>query len=86
MLGIGQTAASAGAGWGASVITVTTIGSVVPGVGTDAGVIVGLGIAAFMSTNTGRRFSRKVEAGVKGAFEKARDLGKYLFRKWGWGS
>lgn len=60
MLGIGQTAVSAGAGWAATaIITAATAGSVVPGVGTIVGAIVGLTIVGLMSTGAGRKFTKK---------------------------
>ncbi|HWK21898.1 MAG TPA: hypothetical protein VNS08_02600 [Ureibacillus sp.] len=78
LLGAGQTAISAGAGWGASVLTAAAVGSVVPGVGTIVGAGVGLGLALFMSSNTGKTISRKVESVVKSGIEwvKNSKLGK----------
>ena len=87
MLGIGQTAASVGVGaFVSSIATSAMAGSVVPGIGTLAGAATGLGIAIFLNTPWGRRVSTKVEAGVKWTFEKAKDLGRGLFKKLGWGS
>jgi len=73
LLGAGQTAISAGAGWGASVMTAAAMGSVVPGVGTIVGAGVGLGLALFMSTNTGKTISRKVESVVKSGIEMVKN-------------
>ena len=79
LLGAGQTAVSAGAGWSAVVIA-SSFGSVVPGLGTLVGAAVGLGIALALSTNTGKRFSRKVESIVKSGIVKLKNskLGKGL--------
>ena len=79
LLGAGQTAVSAGAGWSAVVIA-SSFGSVVPGLGTLVGAVIGLGIALALSTNTGKRFSRKVESIVKSGIVKLKNskLGKGL--------
>lgn len=76
LIGAGQTAVSAAAGWGASVATAAAVGSVVPGVGTVVGAAVGLGLAWFMSTETGKGISRRVEGVVKAGINKAKDFGK----------
>ncbi|MFC4410828.1 hypothetical protein ACFOZY_10415 [Chungangia koreensis] len=76
LLGAGQTAVSAAAGWGASVATAAAVGSVVPGVGTVVGAAVGFGLAWFMSTETGKGISRRVEGVVKAGINKAKDFGK----------
>lgn len=76
LLGAGQTAVSAAAGWAASAATAAAIGSVVPGVGTVVGAAVGLGLGWFMSTKTGKGISRRVEGVVKVGINKIKDVGK----------
>ena len=55
------------------------------GTGTIAGAAIGLVIAFSLKTTWGRRFTSKVEAGAKWTFEKGKDLGKGLFKKYGMG-
>ena len=73
LMGAGQTAISAGAGWMATAATAAAFGSVVPGVGTLVGAGVGLGLALLMSTEGGKAFSRKIEAGVKSGIEAVKN-------------
>lgn len=76
--GVGSTAISAGAGWAATTITASAIGSVVPGVGTAVGALVGIGVGLFLETKTGRRLKAAVEKGVKKIYDGALSLGKKL--------
>ncbi|WP_458415048.1 hypothetical protein ACNQFZ_09720 [Schinkia sp. CFF1] len=64
--GVGSTAVSAAAG------------SVVPGVGTIVGAVVGIGIALLLETKVGRRFKGAVEKGIKKVYDGAINLGKKL--------
>jgi hypothetical protein len=86
VIGAGTTALSAGAGWLAAATTAAAVGSVVPGVGTVAGALVGIGIAIFMSTSTGKNISKGIEKGIKNTMEFVGNQGKKLFAKFGWGT
>lgn len=86
VIGAGTTALSAGTGWLAAASTAAAVGSVVPGIGTLVGAGVGLGIAVFMSTTPGRRFSKGIEKGIKSGIEFVGNAGKKLFSKFGWGT
>lgn len=70
LIGAGQTVISAGAGWGASIAAATIAGSVVPGVGTIAGALVGIVMVGLLATPRGQRFVKKVESVVKSGIEK----------------
>ena len=86
MIGTASTVVSATAGWAASAMTAAAVGSVVPGVGTVVGAIVGIGLGIATQTKWGKAATKKIEAGVKYVFEGAKNIGKGLFKKFGWGS
>ena len=86
IVGTATTLVSASAGWAASAMSAAAFGSVVPGVGTIAGALVGIGIGIATQTEWGKAAIKKVEAGVKYVFEGAKSIGKSLFKKFGWGS
>ncbi|HHY74956.1 MAG TPA: YtxH domain-containing protein [Bacillus bacterium] len=67
-----------GAGWAATAITASAIGSVVPGVGTAVGAAVGLTIGLLLETKRGRRLKSAVERGVKKLYDDALSLSRKL--------
>ena len=86
IVGAGAAVAGAGAAWGATVITAAIAGSVVPGVGTVAAVGGALLFTALTRTPAGKRVTDAIEAGAKKVFEGAKNIGKSIFKKFGWGS
>lgn len=67
--GVGSTAVSAGAGWLATAGAAAAFGSVIPGVGTAVGAIVGLGIGFFLESRRGKKIKGFVEKGIKKGFD-----------------
>ncbi|MBD8071138.1 hypothetical protein [Bacillus sp. PS06] len=69
MAGLATTAISAGAGWMATAGTAAAIGSVVPGIGTVVGAVVGVGVGLFLASETGQKIKGAVESGVKKLYD-----------------
>ena len=86
IVGAATTAVSAAAGIGAAAAAGAMYGSVVPGVGTVVGVGAGLVFGLLTQTKVGKKVTDAIEAGVKKVFDGAINLGKSLFKKFGWGS
>lgn len=63
------TAISTAAGAGATALALATMGSVVPGLGTAVGLVVGAGIGWFMGTEAGQRIRDGVQKTVKSVYD-----------------
>jgi gas vesicle protein len=80
--GVAVTAISSGASWLAAAGTAAAVGSVVPGVGTAVGFVVGAGSALFLMSDTGKALTDGTKAFVKNgmdyAGEKLEQAGKAI--------
>lgn len=86
VVGAATTAVSAAAAIGTAAATGAMFGSVVPGLGTVVGVGAGIAFGLLTQTSVGKKITGAIETGAKKLYDGAVNLGKSMFKKFGWGS